>query len=299
MFLPFVIDRMTVHRTGASAAVAHVRRVSDGDATVLDVVVADARGNVLVELAGLRARRFERARAPTGYDRRSAFERGVPCGLGGRRAARGLCRAPRSLRGCFASRDPVARAVAERVAAAGDTCTQTDWPHLGDALPAERVVCIWSNDGDAPDSALRAASEGLSRRAGAREQSRAAANGVGDDGGSVGDGGRGAFAVVVVVVGLGPDRDRRSIPSSVCEWSTWSGSLLKKPPTWCSASSLFRTMSRRWRGGAGSATSRSVVRAPEGAAPAPRTLRNDGTVLITGGLGALGLHVARGSWPRG
>src|SRR5262249_20796877 len=60
--------------------------------------------------------------------------------------------------------DALALALAERLATMAVSCTRTSVGCLGDALPAEHVVCIWprgESDEATPEAALRLATEGL------------------------------------------------------------------------------------------------------------------------------------------
>src|SRR5205807_503096 len=58
LYLPFAMDRVIVHASGAAAAWVHVRRSEQagGENGAADVTLADDRGDVLVEVIGLRGR---------------------------------------------------------------------------------------------------------------------------------------------------------------------------------------------------------------------------------------------------
>jgi acyl transferase domain-containing protein/NAD(P)-dependent dehydrogenase (short-subunit alcohol dehydrogenase family)/acyl carrier protein len=153
--LPFSIDRLVVHAAGAGQAYVHARMAKKGDATSsADVTLTDAQGRVLVEAIGARFRVVEREGASSVSQ---AIHRvdwvNAPPSESGRLEGRWL----------VVGEDETARALVERLAAAGVRCERKEASRIGEALPAEHVVCVWSSrPGEAaPSAALRAASEGL------------------------------------------------------------------------------------------------------------------------------------------
>jgi len=167
--LPFAIDRLTVYEAGAAEAMVNARRsesagaAASSDLPVVDVTLTDAQGHVLVEVAGLRLR-------PASLEALEGVENSVANAL--YRVEWPLAAASPTpaagLEGRWAvvaeQEDELAQALAERLAAVGVSRTVTSVGRLGEALPAEHVVCVWprgkSNEAT-PDEALRLATEGL------------------------------------------------------------------------------------------------------------------------------------------
>src|SRR5262249_17240132 len=295
LHLPFALDKLTVHASGATAAVAYVRTRQEGesaDGFIADVMLTDAQGHVLVEVVGLRGRPLEVEALDCAPGVANALYQMSWLALPPQESApsgRWVVVA--------AERDEVANALIERLRALGAACERSDVGGLTAALPAEHVVCLWRRveDGSDAEAAQRLASEGLSVVQLLAKQEQAARLWWVT---------RGAVAVTA------------EEPADVGQASLWGlgRTVMQEHPELectlidvgdgsdvvdqlvCELGSVDGEREISWR--AGERRVARLVRAAENEA-LRREVRSDGTVLITGGLGALGLHVARRLAQRG
>ncbi|HEX3757294.1 MAG TPA: SDR family NAD(P)-dependent oxidoreductase, partial [Kofleriaceae bacterium] len=307
LVLPFAIDRLVVHEPGARRAFAHVRRSEPGagasaDSVSIDVTLADAHGRVLVELLGLHGRRADAqaigGRATDGAVAQARYRIAWPAaGAGtGKRSEGAWLVVGRG-------DDALARALVAQLSAAGTPCTQVTPDALAGALPAAQVVCVW---GAPPDASADAAANASSDVEAARAQ-QIASEGLAlvqclaqqrtptrvwwvTQGAVCVDGDRTANVPLSTLWGLG-----RTVMQEHPELGC---TLVDAPAGDASeaASAVVRELGAgddereiAWRGG-----TRRVARLVRAAQDEPAPwLPRDGAVLITGGLGALGMHVAR------
>src|SRR5262245_24221889 len=296
LHLPFALDKLTVHGSGATAAVAYVRTRQEGesaDGLTADVTLTDAQGHVLVEVLGMRGRPVEVQaldRAPgaanalyqLGWLPSSSPQGSVPSG-------RWVVVA--------AEQDEVADALVERLRVLGAACERIDIAGLTAALPAEHVVCLWRRveDGSDVEAAQRLASAGLSivQLLAKQEQAsrlwwvtRGAVAVTAEEPAEVGQ--ASLWGLGRTVMQEHPELECTLI--DIADGSDAVDQLV------CELTSVDGEREIAWRA-AGRRVAR-LARAAESEA-LRREIRLDGTVLITGGLGALGLHVARWLAQRG
>jgi NADPH:quinone reductase-like Zn-dependent oxidoreductase/acyl carrier protein len=166
LYVPFAMDKVSVHASGATAAAVYVRtrQEESGGASadgLADVTLTDARGHVLVEVVGLHGRAVE----AEGLHRAEGIANAL-YQLGWSASPPPPASAPSGRWVVVAGeQDGVTDDVVERLRTAGAACMRVDIAGLAAALPAEHVVCMWRrvDDGaDAAEAAPRLASEGLS-----------------------------------------------------------------------------------------------------------------------------------------
>ena len=289
-WIPFEMGRLSVEVSGRDAAYVHVRAAEGATAggQVFNVTLTDARGDRIAELAGLRMRRAsaatsENAAVEAFY--RLAWERSdgpektqLPAG-----------------RWLVVGDDEAATVAASALVAAGATCERVAFADLAAALPAEQVVCIWSA-GEGSEGGEQAAQAGL--------------------------------RVVKALSGEGAaprlwwvTREAVSVAAADCVspgsaplWGLGRTLMAERPELGCTlvdvgpggdpSAALLRELAATddesqvaWRDG-----QRYVARLVHAGAAdvaAPLCLRTAGSVVITGGLGALGREVARSLARRG
>ena len=290
LHLPFAMERVIVHASGATAAWVHVRRAEQpgGENGAADVTLTDERGDVLVEVIGLRSRPVADEALDQSQEVANAlYELGWPASPA----------SPASTPSgrwvvVAAEQDATTEAVVERLRTAGAACERVDIAGLAAALPAEHVVCLWGRPDDeatAAEAAYRMASDGLGMVQLVAKQERAPRLWWVT---------RGAVAVTA------------EEPAEVAQASLWGlgRTVMQEHPELdctlvdvedgpriaeailCELCATDEEREIAWRAG-----ERRVARLRRAAVAADqvRQLRWDGTVLVTGGLGALGLHVAR------
>jgi len=282
--LPFAIEAFTVHRAGVISAWAHVRLREGGTA---DVGLVDADGEVIAEVVGLRLQ----AADPAALRRRSAA--GVLLRRAWQATAPADGQAP-ALRWVIVGTSTLARGLARRLGGVA-----TDVAGLGAALvgPRAGVIQVGDADADTPAEALRGAEDGL-RAVQAVIAAGTAARMVWVT--------RGAIAVAA---------DDRVVVAEAPAWGLARTAMLEHPElagvlidvgAGVADAEVIAAVVREleaqdgevqvaWRRGRRFVARMERVTA-EGDADgwAPR-----GTVLVTGGLGALGLHAARWLAERG
>jgi acyl transferase domain-containing protein len=194
LHLPFAMERVIVHASGATAAWVHVRRAEQpgGENGAADVTLTDERGDVLVEVIGLRSRPVADEALDQSQEVANAlYELGWPASPA----------SPASTPSgrwvvVAAEQDATTEAVVERLRTAGAACERVDIAGLAAALPAEHVVCLWGRPDDeatAAEAAYRMASDGLGMVQLVAKQERAPRGG-----GCNGRGARGGGAGVAV-----------------------------------------------------------------------------------------------------
>ena len=195
--------------------------------------------------------------------------------------------------------EATAAAVVERLRHAGAECIVVDAEGLAAVLPADHVVVLWSRgseEGDA-EAAHRLASSGLSMVQHLAKQERPPRLWWVTRGAMSVTAAEGAEVAQASLWGLGRTVMQEH-PELDCTLVDVEGE--RTQPRWCASWARDGDGEREvaWRAG-----ERYVARLRRAAAMVadaePRALRTDGTVLITGGLGALGLHVARWLAQRG
>jgi acyl transferase domain-containing protein len=299
-WLRFGMERVTVREEGARHAAVHVQQSTPDAASEgpsFDVTLADGRGRVLVEVRGLRATPgAELGRAKKSVAR-ELYVVEWPEAAG---PSEGALPAGRWLV-VGSQADRLVRAVEGRIVAAGRTCLTVE-ASSGEELPAaEHVVCVWSrtkDDGRVEDSASaarRVAIEGLAIVQALVTRERAPR----------------LWWVTQGAVATVPGEPVEEAIASV--WGLGRTVIEEHPELECrlvdveagdaGADAVVRELSARddetetaWR-----SRQRRVARlarAP-GADRRARDLRTGGTALVTGGLGELGLHVARWLAARG
>ena len=264
------------------------------DGFTADITLTDAQGQVLVEAAGLRGRPFAAETLHQGPETASALYRvdwmtsaNPPLGV----APSGRCLV------VAAVSDAMADAVVERLRGLGAACERVDLAGLTAVLPAEHVVCLWCRTEEEADAAAaaRMSSEGLAvaQLLAKQEQSarlwwvtRGAVAATAREPADVGQ--AALWGLGRTVMQEHPELDCRLI--DIADGPHAVEQLV------CELTDTDDEPEIAWRGG--ERRVRRLSRAAQSEALQP-ALRMDGTVLITGGLGALGLHVARWLAQRG
>ena len=291
--LPFAIEAFTVHRAGATSAWAHVRLREGGAA---DVVLVDADGGVIAEVAGLRLQAADPA----------ALRRGSAAGVMLRRAWQATpptdARAP-ALRWVVVGTSTLARGLAGRLGGVA-----TDVAGLAAALAGSRagVIQVGDADADTPAAALRGAEDGLRAvqaviAAGTAARvvwvTRGAVKVAADDRVVVAEAPAWGLArtamlehpeLAGVLIDVGADvagaADEEAIAAVVRELGAQDGEV---QVAWRRGERFVARMER------------VTAEADAGASATTGSWAPRGTVLVTGGLGALGLHAARWLAERG
>jgi acyl transferase domain-containing protein/NADPH-dependent curcumin reductase CurA/acyl carrier protein len=163
LLLPFAIERLTVHQSSIAEAIAYVRRTNDDASFAADVTLVDPRGQVLVEVVGLRLRHAETTAIGEAKDIvPDALFRVEWLAVPGSESSSERATLPPGRWLVVASEgDALAQTFVEQMLLAGASCRQTQWARLHEELPAEHVICVWGGGSDGASLALRAASEGL------------------------------------------------------------------------------------------------------------------------------------------
>lgn len=312
--VPFGIESFVLHQTGCTVVLAHVRLRSRGaDGLVADVTLADPAGRIVAEVAQLGLRRFAAGSLGGSLPRRG----GELYQLEWRPWTGDTGAAALSGRWLVVATEHTARAefCLQELSERGASCDLVTLEALEAALPAQNVVCLWDTELQGGDAAQVLATQALRVgqvlvRSGAATRLWWCT--------------RGAVAVrhaddvapfETALWGLGRTL-RAEHPELGC-------TLIDLDPSGSVASALGREVAIAdgeaqvaWRGEVRH-TARLIAVAPPAlptpaaaGAPPPSAaptealrryagLRLDGTVLITGGLGALGLAVARHLAERG
>jgi acyl transferase domain-containing protein len=291
--LPFELGRVVVHRSGATSAMVHVRLVeASTDEAVADLTLMDASGEAVAHAEQVRLRRaaLESLRADDVQVSGAMYRldwQGVESPRG-----------PRALPDRWAvvawSEATPTRSTVEELRARGAATEAVSIAQLREGVSVDHVVCVWE-EGDDVSAAMAVAQAGLSV-AQALVSSKSAARLWWVTRGSMSVSGEPVSASASSAWGLG-----RTLMNEHPELRC---TLLDVPASGSVSEALARELSARddesqvaWRDG-----QRHVARLVRAGATSPRLgrpLRTDGTVLVTGGLGALGLQVARGLAARG
>ncbi|WP_315833555.1 type I polyketide synthase [Bradyrhizobium prioriisuperbiae] len=296
LHLPFAMDRVVVHAQGAAAAWVHVRARPEaaGEASeglLVDVTLSDAQGDVLVEVVGLRSRAAEESSLPRSEGTANALYQ-----LGWSPSPSPQVSAPSGRWVVVAGQDEASAAVVDRLRQAGAECTCVDVSGLSAALPADHVVCLWGRGAEVEDAeaAQRVASAGLSMVQLLAQQERAPRLWWVT---------RGAVSVTAAEASEVAQASLWGLGRTVMQEHPELGcTLVDVEATADMAEEIVRELSSAddeqeiaWRAG-----ERHVARLRRALESAVlREVRTDGTVVITGGLGTLGLHVARWLAQRG
>jgi polyene macrolide polyketide synthase len=292
--LPFALDRLRVRRSGLSAARVHARSLasSGGAGFMVDVTLCDADGRIIAEVTGLQGRGVEADSLV-----REQLKDDVSSHL--YRLDWSLAMPPSSAtsssgRWVVVARagDAMAAALAERLTASGRACSRVEPGRVDEALPADHVVCMWSRAAETSrsDEALRVSSEGLAVVHRVSKESKPP---------------RLWWLTVGAVAAMPSDRVDPVVSSL---WGLGRTLMEEQPELDCTlidvepgeagVEQALRELGNvddehevAWRSGERHAA--RLVRAPAPSEPPARSLRTDGTVLVTGGLGELGLLVAR------
>lgn len=150
--LPYAIERFVVHQAGASLARVHAKRVSTGEssgALTVDITLADEHGRVVAEVRGLQAREVhaETLTRDSGKDisKSHLYQLDWPLAA--------VSAAPSTLRGRLvivaSSSDALAHDLVGKLTAEGVSCRRVEPGRIDEALPADQVICLWSEDGPA------------------------------------------------------------------------------------------------------------------------------------------------------
>ncbi len=293
MLLPFEIGSLAVHVAGAKVAWVHARARQGAGAggVVADVTLADASGTVLVEVTDLRLRPADREalRRVNGEPPIEAFYqlswREAPLPAAARTQGDGIwvvVAAPASA---------AAAALEARLASCVVTEPAGLAATLAGATSVAGVVCLWeASAGEAPPAtALRVATLGLAVVRALLDRAPVRLWWV-TPGAVAVHGGEEVRAATSPIWGLG-----RTVMQ---EHEDLGCTLIDLGPGEEGIDALVRELSASggetqvaWRDGRRFVA--RLARAERGDAEPPAPMRTDGTVLVTGGLGALGLHVAR------
>ena len=294
LHLPFVMDKLVVHASGVSDALAYVRtRQESEDGFIADVTLTDTRGQVLVDVVGLQGRPLRPASVRDGAGAESGLYQ-----FGWSVSSSPQASAP-SGRWLVVARegDEVAAGIVAELRARGADCVCVDLAGLRAALPAEHVVCLWRRLGDEPgvEAACRLAGEGLEIVQVLAQQEQAARLWWVTHGAVAVTAQEPANVAQASLWGLGrtvmqehPELECTLI--DIADGPNVVGQLLGE----FTAGDAERQIA--WRNGERRVA--RLVRAVESHASQP-LFRLDGTVLVTGGLGVLGLNLARWFAARG
>nr|WRX36515.1 hypothetical protein [Cystobacterineae bacterium] len=290
LFLPFELGSFTVHQPGVEAAWVHVR-MQPGAGVVADVTLSDAAGTVVAEVKALRFRQADReALRRANHEAPSeAFYR-----LEWRETLLAEVQAPRAEGNWVVVAGAGSHLAAELVERLGRGVV-IEPSGLTTALKAESaiagVVCLWEGGAgeEAPVAAHRVAVEGLAVVQALQERAPVRLWWV-TPGAVAVEANEAVDLATSTAWGLG-----RTVAQEHPELGC---TLIDVTPGADSLDALVRELGAgseetqvAWRGGRRFAT--RLVRAAARASEAPVALPKTGTVLVTGGLGALGLHVAR------
>ncbi len=291
--LPFELGRVVVHRSGAMSAMVHVRLVeASGDGAVADVTLMDRSGAAVAQLDRVRMRRadLESVRAE---DRRvsGAMYRldwqGVEWAAG-----------PRSLGDRWAvvawGEGGQAQSMVEELRTRGASGEVVSIDGLKRGVSVDHVLCVWGEGADA-SAATAMAGAGLSV-AQALVSSKSSARLWWVTRGSMSVSGEPVSASASSVWGLGRTvmQEHPELRCTLVDVQA-GGSVSEALAREVSAGDEESQVA--WRGEHRHVA--RLVRAVATSGSPARALRVDGTVLVTGGLGALGLQVSRGLAARG
>ncbi len=292
--LPFELGRVVLHRSGATSAVVHVRllEAASADGVVADITLMDESGAVIARAERVRARRVELGSLSAQDEHASdALYRldwqGVDFA--------GAAGAPTGRWAVVEWGDGSGeQSVLEELRARGASVERVPIAQLGAGISADHVLCVWGESAEA-SAALGMSVQGLwVSQALVSSKSSARLWWVT----------RGAISVSGELVS----------PSASSVWGLGRTLMQEHPELRCtlldveSSGSISEALARELAAGdeetqvAWRANRRHVARLVRAGARAPngtRGLRTEGTVLVTGGLGALGLQVARGLARRG
>jgi acyl carrier protein len=286
--LPVSWTGVSLYAVGASSLRVRFRRESINAS--LDI--ADASGNHLAHIDALSTRPVSRDQLATTVSPGSLFHVHWPPSVDTK---------SRTLVGRWvvvgSESNSLSEAVADRLVAAGASCRRVEPERLAEALPAEHVVCVFSIESNlaTAEETLRVTSEGLE-----------VVQRLSTDGEAPESKPPRLWWVTTGAVAATPADDIE--PALAAVWGLGRTVMQEHPELACTLVDLQSTADPlsallsefviqdderqiAWRSG-----ERRVARLVRAAAMPLRTvpeLRTDGTVLITGGLGELGLHVAR------
>jgi thioester reductase-like protein len=297
--LPFEVGEFSLHHPNATSAAVHAHLIGEApDAITADLVLADTTGRVFAEIKRLTCR-LSHGIVSHPPALRDAYTLHF-------RAWTGSCES-RPLRGGWLvisiGRDADAAELRRSLEARGASCQQVTLADLQTCSPADHVVCYW----DAADGSSEAALE-LARGALAILQWLTRA-------------GRSSKLWWLTQHAVAVNADEDVLPSSAALWGLGRTVMLEHPELHCtlldtdgsldSADIVARELviaddesQVAWRAGARRSIARlEPVRSSTTSSPAevtsrvqghtnPRELRLDGTILISGGLGAIGGEVA-------
>jgi acyl transferase domain-containing protein/dienelactone hydrolase/acyl carrier protein len=292
--LPFELGRVVVHRSGATSAVVHVRLLDETspDNAVANVTLMDESGAVIarVERVGVRAPQRESLRPRDGQPS------GVMYRLDWQEVESAEFAGP--LSGHWAvvawNDGTPEQSLLEELRARGASADSVSIARLAEGVSADHVLSVWDESADAT-AALDMAVAGLSMSH-ALVSSKSSAR-----------------LWWVTRASQSVSAERLS-PSASSVWGLGRTLMQEYPELRCtlldveSSASISEALAREvtacdeetqvtWRGDRRHVA--RLVRAAPAAPSSTRSLRVDGTVLVTGGLGALGLQVARGLAERG
>ncbi len=303
--LAFEFGRFTVHQLGASSGLVRARLVEPvaPDHVLADLTLADAGGNIVAQLSGVRMRRAD-AREPRQDETGSIPDALYRIEWPGAPAAAD----PRTVSGRWVvvsmGDEAEAGSLVEGLRQRGASANQVLISELHDRV-ADHVVCAWGMPGDG-DAAMRAAEQGLSVAHALNGHENAPR----------------LWWLTRGAVAAQPDENVAVAGSTV--WGLGRTLMQERPELRCTLVDLDRdavgaeVLAREQLLDDGEtqvacrAGQRQVARlaraADEIGKPSRKTsllpmhleqLRPNGTVLVTGGLGALGLEVAKSLARRG
>jgi len=299
--LPLEVERFVVHLAGASSVWIHarLRESVDADGFRVDLILIDGEGNPVAEVSGMHTRRVDPlvlARDSTSVVPDASYR------IAWQAAA--TIAGEASLAGQWAviSTGDVLheQSLLADLVLRGARAELVGIPQLGACL-ADHLVCVWSDAGDA-EAALRAAQQGLAIVQALPEREKPPR----------------LWWLTRAAVAVTTDEDSFVAGSSI--WGLGRTLMQERPELRCTLVDLERdasvaeTLQRElaakddenqvaWRG-----QRRLLARLVRAAAPTQQSdnyrlksasLRTDGTVVVTGGLGALGLEVAKSLAKRG
>jgi acyl transferase domain-containing protein len=298
--LPFAIERCIVHQAGSTAARVHVRRTTAaaGASFAVDVTLADEEGQAIAEIKGLQAREVKPdafRKDPANEVSRHLYRLEWPVAPSSGASAG----TPSGRWVVVASEaDSLAQAVAARLTAAGASCRLVERGRVEDALPADHVVCVWTARSNRPmtEEAMLVSSDALLVVQRLSKESQP------------------PRLWWVTAQGVAATPHDRVEPALAAVWGLGRTMMQEHPELACTlvdveagsagVEQVLRELKHQdderqiaWR-----TDQRRVARLQRASPVATahvRELRTDGTVLVSGGLGELGLVVARSLATRG
>jgi acyl transferase domain-containing protein/acyl carrier protein len=298
LVLPFAIERLVVHEAGVRGGLVHIRETASVHGHAYDLTLADPRGRVLVEVGGLQLRPVDQETfASRGHGTAEDLYR-VEWPEVALPSLSKDALPPGEWLLVSAMGDALADALAVRLGERGRPCRRVEFRGLGAGLSgAEHVVCVWGGvDADESEAAaaMRFAREGLSVvQALAKEEHVRRVLWVTQGAVSTAKAGAdiGRTASQAALWGLGrtvmaeqPDLGFQLLD---VEGGIEAGEIVLRE--WLIGDDETQVA---WRKG-----KRHVARLakapPVTVSSAKPPFRKDGTVLVTGGLGLIGLQLAR------